>query len=138
MDYDDVEVTVCLEHGSFVPCRKRGEHRLSSSAGDIAMVRYHQEVSVRLQQRPQPPPPPPPVYRQVGTPAEDWPLYISDDYSSYTQACNGSVMDEQAQGGQHYLKPCTDTFSASTPGELLEEVRHHIAAVVHYEPVIGG
>lgn len=45
----DVPVMVCLEHGSFIPCRKRGEHRDSSDPVDVEKVRYHQEVTARLQ-----------------------------------------------------------------------------------------
>lgn len=45
----DIPAMVCLEHGAFIPCRKQGEHRVSSDPRDIELVRYHQEVSSRLQ-----------------------------------------------------------------------------------------
>lgn len=138
MDYDqelDVPATVCLEHGSFVPCRKRGEHRYSELESDVALVRYHQQVSVRLQSMP---PPAPPVYREVETPARDWPFYLGDNYGIHSILCDKMILVESKIRGAQYLKMCAYPLSASTPGQLLREVRAHALAEKHYEVVPEG
>lgn len=140
MDYDpelDVPLAVCLEHGSFVPCRKRGEHRYSELESDVALVRYHQQVSVRLQNLP-PAPSPPPVYREVDTPARDWPFYLGDNYGIHSILCDKMILSDSKTGGTRYLRGCAYSLSASTPGQLLREVRAHALATKHYEVVPEG
>lgn len=40
--FDDVALTVCIEHGSFVPCRRKGGCHLSRNPVWVARVReYH-------------------------------------------------------------------------------------------------
>ncbi len=124
----DVPVTVCLEHGSFVPCRKNksSEHRYSTDPRDVELVRYHQQVSVRLQ----PKPPPPPVYVEVtGIDPEDWSFSIDEEYGSPVLRCDGRVL---SISGSRYLTGCQGTFLSDTARSLIADIQHHIATVKHY------
>jgi hypothetical protein len=117
----DVPAMVCLEHGSFIPCRKNGEHRDSSDPVDVEKVRYHQQVSVRLQNAPQPEPPAPPVFRKV------------DNYGIHSILCDKMILFVSKASGIRYLKTCAYSLSASTPGQLLREARQHALSTEHYE-----
>jgi hypothetical protein len=129
----DVPAMVCLEHGSFIPCRKNGEHRDSSDPVDVEKVRYHQQVSVRLQNAPQPEPPAPPVFRKVEAPARDWPFYLDDNYGIHSILCDKMILFVSKASGIRYLKTCAYSLSASTPGQLLREARQHALSTEHYE-----
>ena len=42
MTHDPDALTVCIEHGAFIPCRKRGDHYYSQNPYWVKVVRdYH-------------------------------------------------------------------------------------------------
>jgi hypothetical protein len=134
----DTPAMVCLTHGRFIPCRKQGEHLTSTDPADIEKVRYHQEVSVRLQSMP---PPTPPEFREVGIPAEQWPYTVAEFYGSPELKCGGQVIyqsDNRSRPGQRHLVSCRTRFSADNPAELIAEIRRHILVTPHYEVVPEG
>jgi hypothetical protein len=134
----DTPAMVCLAHGNFVPCRKQGEHRTSTDAADIEKVRYHQEVSVRLQSQP-PAPPAPPEFRELDIPAEQWLYILSEEYGAPELRCGEQIIHEPAsRPGRRYLTSCRTHFSAETPAELIAEIRRHILATPHFEEVPEG
>jgi hypothetical protein len=131
----DVPVTVCLEHGRFVPCRSKEEHRYSSEPRDVELVRYHQQVSARLQRKPEPPPPP--VYREVAIQALDLPLRLDEAYGDQELLCAAMTLAPARLNYPEYLVTCDHFFRERTVRGLLEEIRQHISAMQHYEQVAG-
>ena len=130
----DVPVMVCLEHGRFVPCRSKDGHRYSTDPRDVELVRYHQQVTVRMQRAPAPPPP---AYREVDIPAALWTFSPGEEYGSVMLYCDGRVLSDSRVNGHRYLINCRHTFNADNVKELTDEIDRHITDTKHYEQVPG-
>lgn len=120
---------VCLMHGRFVPCRKKGEHQISTAPEDIAKVQFHMEVSVRDQQAKWKTP----EYEEDTILPEDAPLEIMDEYGTSVLACGSMVLTSPAHGGVQMLTGCRESFYCGTLTELIRDVTGHYASVKHYK-----
>lgn len=119
------EAVVCLTHGTFVPCRKKGQHQLSEEPADVDKVRYYQQMSAP------PPPPAPPEHVQFTAPVDEWPLKVEERYGDSSFVCGAYTLD-QLQGGTGWLTPCNTPLDDWNLGVLRESLERHIASMDHW------
>jgi hypothetical protein len=131
----DAPAMVCLAHGRFIPCRKRGDHDISDDPADVAKVAYYQQMNEQGN-----PPRKPLVYREVHGVAEDWSYFLTEEYGSLLLMCGGRVFNHSniKRHDHKFLVGCTVSFGADTPAALITEIRQHILVIPHYEAVPEG
>jgi hypothetical protein len=131
----EVTAAVCLAHGRFVPCRKSGEHDISSDPAKVGMVRYYQEMSAREQQSAWREP----EYEEETGDWQDRYICMTEQYGDHSLGCGGHILAPAFNGSpKTVLRACPATFGGWTARMVSEEIRKHFTTVRHYQLKLPG